>query len=586
MKRFFISLILICVVTVLGIKNVSAAGVNDFTIISYDINYHLSKDKENRSVLKTTEKITASFPNIDQNHGIERAVPRSYDGHSVGLEITGVKDEKGNQLPYTTYESNDNEVIRIGDKDKYVHGIQTYIISYDQRDITRFFKDTGSDEFYWDTNGIEWRVPIQNLSVSVKIDNTIKQNLNGNIACYKGIAGSSQQCEITKTEDGFKIKAQNLYPLENITLAIGFEKDTFSPYKESFFEFVARIYKYVLIFSFIASLIIFFYLMYLLDRVGQRKNELGTIVPEYIPPKSTSVTVAASIISSSNKTFAAQLIDFAVRHYIKIYEIDKKWIFGSKDYELEIIKDISTLLEEEQEILRDIFSGKTQIGERLKMSSLKNNTSVYMSTLDNDKKLKEMMRGQYGLQEKNPNKSQIFKKMGWIFMAVAILSLSLPLLIISIIAIIIGHTLYVLTDKGLALKRYLEGLKLYIKVAEVERLKMLQSPEGAQKVDNLDTNDPRQLVKLYERTLPYAILFGQEKEWNNQLGSYYESTGGQPSWYSGSSHGVFSAAAFSSAMNSFSTTSSYTSASSSTSGGSSGGGSSGGGGGGGGGGGW
>ena len=586
MKRFFILLILVSAITVLGIKNVNAAGLNNFTIISYDINYHLSKDTENRSVLKTAEKITASFPNIDQNHGIERAVPRSYDGHSVGLKVTAVKDEKGNKLPYTTYESNDNEVIRIGDKDRYVHGTQTYIISYDQRDVTRFFKDTGSDEFYWDTNGIEWRVPIQNLSVSVKIDDTIKQNLNGNSACYKGIAGSNQQCEITKTEEGFNIKAQNLYPLENVTIAVGFDKDTFSPYKESFFEFVARIYKYVLIFSFIASLIIFFYLMYLLDRVGQRKNELGTIVPEYIPPKDTSVTVAASIISSINKTFAAQLIDFAVRHYIKIYEIDKKWIFGSKDYELEITKDISTLLEEEQEILRDIFSGKTQVGERLKMSSLKNNTSVYMSTLDNDKKLKEMMRGQYGLQEKNPNKSQIFKKMGWIFMAVSILSLSFPLLIISIVAIIIGHTLYVLTDKGLALKRYLEGLKLYIKVAEVERLKMLQSPKGAQKVDNLDTNDPRQLVKLYERTLPYAILFGQEKEWNNQLGSYYESTGGQPSWYSGSSHGVFSAAAFSSAMNSFSTTSSYTSASSSTSGGSSGGGSSGGGGGGGGGGGW
>jgi uncharacterized membrane protein YgcG len=320
--------------------------------------------------------------------------------------------------------------------------------------------------------------------------------------------------------------------------------------------------------------------------MSQRKSELGTIIPEYTPPKDTSVTVAASITSSINKTFAAQLIDFAVRHYIKIYEIDKKWIFGSKDYELEIIKDISTLLEEEQEILRDIFSGKTAIGERLKMSSLKNNTSVYMSTLDNDKKLKEMMRGKYALQEKRADKSRIFKKTGWVLVIISILSLSFPLLIIgAIAAFIIGHTLYVFTDKGLELKRYLEGLKLYINVAEVERLKMLQSPEGAQKVGNLDPNDPKQLVKLYERTLPYAILFNQEKDWNNQLGKYYESTGSQPSWYSGN-HAVFNAAVFSSAMNSFSTTSSYTSASSSTSGGSSGGGSSGGGGGGGGGGGW
>ena len=410
MKRFLASLVVLCAVILLYVTKADATSLNDFTITSYDINYHLSNDKDNRSVLKTTEKITAVFPATDQNHGIERAIPKSYGEHSISLSIQAVEDERGNKLPYTTYESNGNEVVRIGDADKYVHGAQTYVIHYDQRDVTRFFSDINNDEFYWDTNGTDWKVPIQNLSVNLEIDSDVRQKLNGNSACYQGIAGSSQRCEITKTEKGFHLKAQNLQPLENVTLAIGFHKDTFSPYKESLFEFIARIYGFILIVSFIASIIILFFLIYLSDKISQRKSELGTIIPEYTPPKDTSVTVAASITSSINKTFAAQLIDFAVRHYIKIYEIDKKWIFGSKDYELEIIKDVNNLLEEEQEILRDIFSGKTAIGERLKMSSLKNNTSVYMSTLDNDKKLKEMMRGKYALQEKRADKSRIFKK--------------------------------------------------------------------------------------------------------------------------------------------------------------------------------
>lgn len=93
-------------------------------------------------------------------------------------------------------------------------------------------------------------------------------------------------------------------------------------------------------------------------------------------------------------------------------------------------------------------------------------------------------------------------------------------------------------------------------------------------------------MKLYERVLPYAMLFGQEAEWNKQLGAYYEYINSQPDWYQGNST-AFNAAIFVGAMSSFSTsTTTYTISSSSSSSGSSGGGSSGGGGGGGGGGGW
>jgi len=119
---------------------------------------------------------------------------------------------------------------------------------------------------------------------------------------------------------------------------------------------------------------------------------------------------------------------------------------------------------------------------------------------------------------------------------------------------------------------------MYIGAAETERLKMLQSPEGAEKVGEIGS-DKGQLVKLYERVLPYAVLFGQEDQWNKQLGQYYETTNTTPTWYVGN-NAVFSAVAFNSIVTSFS------SSASSSAGGSSGGGSSGGGGGGGGGGGW
>jgi hypothetical protein len=139
-----------------------------------------------------------------------------------------------------------------------------------------------------------------------------------------------------------------------------------------------------------------------------------------------------------------------------------------------------------------------------------------------------------------------------------------------------------LTAKGAETRDHLEGLKVFIEWAEADRIRMLQSPRGAERqgigVVGIDTHDPRQMLKLYEVLLPYAVVFGQEKEWAEQLAVLYGADG-SPGWYTGSSG--FNAAAFSSGIGSLS---SSASSSSSTSGGSSGGGSAGGGGGGGGGG--
>lgn len=561
------------------------ASANDFTISNYAIDYTLSKDADNRSTLKTVETITAEFPNYDQNHGIERAIPVRYDGHSVSLKITSVTDKSGDNLSYSTYENNGYEVVRIGDKNTYVHGQKSYVITYMQRDVTKFFANTNDDEFYWDTNGTEWAVPINLLTVTLHLDNSLKSALTDKSACYQGANGSSATCDLSRIgTTTYSAIATGLGSYQNMTISVGFQPHTFAAYQPSAFEKILPVLLTIWGSLMAAALGVLVWLIIRWDRWSNRKSEVGTIIPEYIPPSQASVTTSASIIGSGTKTFAAQLVDFAVRHYIKIYEIDKKWIFGSKDYEIEIIRDIKDLRQEEQEILHDIFSNTAAVGARLKMSELKGNNGVYMNTLDNDKKLNELIRGAYGLRAKDIEKSAKLKRTGWVLLALSIVLLNPALLFASLYAFIAAAILYPFTDKGLDLYRYLEGLKMYIGVAEVDRLKMLQSPEGAEKVGSLDPNDPSQMVKLYERVLPYAILFGQETEWNKQLGKHYESLGTQPDWYGG--NGVFTAAVFASAMNSFATTSSYTAASSSSSGGSSGGGFSGGGGGGGGGGGW
>ncbi len=584
MKKVFYVIAGIVTLLAIGVTP-AAATINDFTITSYDIDYTLSRDSEQRSMLTTKETIVADFPGFDQNHGIERYIPKEYDGHPVDLQIQSVTDAAGNAQHYTTYVSGEYEVLRIGDADRYVHGRQEYVITYTQHDVTKHYADTGRDEFYWDTNGTEWRVPIEKLTVSLTLDDNLDSARTGTARCYQGSYGSTSTCDVTQDGARYTTTLASLTSGQNATLALGFAPQTFAVYEPSLLERLAGIWV-VLQFALGAvavGLITWFATRY--SNWKRRKKELGTIVPEYLPPADASVTLSASMLPLAQATSAAQLVDFAVRHYVKLYETKPKSLWTTATYEIEIVRSIDDLSAEEQEFLSDVFKGNTTVGTKLSTDQLKKDYTLATRLSDNPKKLQTLMRSSYDLQQKDAAKSAWFKRAGIVLLIASIVFLNLPLLATAIIAFILGATLWVYTDKGLALYRYLEGLKMYISVAETERLKLLQSPEGAEKAQT-DSNDPKQLVKLYERVLPYAMLFGKEKEWNKQLGQYYESAQTQPDWYTGTHVAAFSAAAFSSSMNSLTTSISSTGASSSSSGGSSGGGSSGGGGGGGGGGGW
>jgi len=562
-----------------------AQNVNDFTIDSFNINYTLGRDSQNRSTLRTVETIQATFPDKDQNHGLERALPNTYDGHSTSLGIVSITDQSGRSLEYSTNESNGNEVVRIGNKDRYVRGQQTYVITYDQRDVTRFFKDTGRDEFYWDTNGTDWAVPISRLEVALNVDDTIRDRLSNNTACYQGQSGSSAPCRIERTDSGYRLSASNLAPGENVTLAVGFQPQTFAAYQRTAGEWFGFVWIISLIVTSIVSALLLIWLSVRYYRLQGRTKERTTIVPEYTPPKDTSVSASAAIYQAPKAVFAAQLIDLAIRGYLKLYEVRPPSFWRKAEYEIEIVQDITNLKAEEQELLNDIFA-TTTVGSRLALKDLKRSTAVYKKLSDNPAKLLKDIRGSYDLRAKQPDYSHWFKRLGFISLAAAVLTLSPGLAIVSLSAFISSYSLWPLTDKGLALWHYLEGLKLYIKTAEADRIKMLQSPEGAQKVgETVNPDNPVQIVKLYERVLPYVIIFGLEKDWNKQLGQYYEASNGSPEWYD-SRDDVFTAAVFASSINSFSSAATYSNPASSSSGGSGGGGSSGGGGGGGGGGGW
>ncbi|MDH3690208.1 MAG: DUF2207 domain-containing protein, partial [Gammaproteobacteria bacterium] len=124
----------------------------------------------------------------------------------------------------------------------------------------------------------------------------------------------------------------------------------------------------------------------------------------------------------------------------------------------------------------------------------------------------------------------------------------------------------------------IEGLKMYLELAEKDRLDLL--------------NPPERTPQLFEELLPYALALGVEQQWSQRFAGVLAgaAAGGndyRPAWYQGAHTDVLSPAQFSSSLGSSLTSAIGSSAhASGSSSGVGGGGSSGGGGGGGGGGGW
>ncbi|MGI9340677.1 MAG: DUF2207 domain-containing protein, partial [Psychrobacter sp.] len=340
--------------------------------------------------------------------------------------------------------------IRIGDADKYVHGTKTYVIKYQQRGVTHYYQEENRDDFYWDTNGTDWRVPISNLKVKLTVEPSAYKYYKDSSACYFGRSGSSSSCQLNWIGNTAYASATNLSPGQNITVALAFKPHTFVVPPMTLSEKIFKVWWVTQIVLIPIALIAAIWLIRRYTRVKNRKGELVTIVPEYLPPSDSSVTTSGKLMASyPSRVFSAQLIDFAVRHYMKIYETKpKRGVFKPAEYEIEIIKDISTLRDEEREVVDDICNGKTAVGTRLSMKDLRNDTKLYSRLQDNEAKLKKLLVDNYQLRAKVPKESAVFKKLAIWTTILTVLTLSPALMVVSILAFSFASVLTPVTDKG------------------------------------------------------------------------------------------------------------------------------------------
>jgi len=566
------------------------ADVDDFSFDAFDVDYTLTRADDGTSRLAVVETIVAVFPETDQNRGIRRQIPDTYNGQPLNAHLMSITDENGAPRAAEVEDVDDTFSV-VSRADSYVHGRQTYVISYTLENVTWDFPDTGL-EFFWDVNGVGWAQPFGTVTGRLHLAPELAEQLTGDLACYQGPQGAKDACGSiteTATADGGAVitaTASNLAAYQTLTMAVGFAEGAFTPFDSSYF---ASPWGWLQGLAGIGALGAG--ALAVRSRRRGLADEPGrpTIIAEYTPPVIVDALESAVLLGRQPKAIPAEVLEQAVVGSIRIIEGERGWT-GKAKLTAELV-DPSRADGDGRMLLQGLFPNGVP-GEQYEFGRQDTRFSSVAQKILSAADRELTARGMRRTVRAGARGWPIGIAAGALLLAIVFGLLALGanvdpaapiIMIIAAGVVFVGVVILVarrpLTALGAETRDHLRGLEQFIAWAEADRIRMLQSPAGAERV-SVDVGDPRQKLALYESLLPYAVVFGQEKQWSKELAVLYSAVGVTgPYWYYGA--GAFDASAFSSGIGSLSAAAS---SSSSTSGGSSGGGSAGGGGGGGGGG--
>ncbi len=550
-KLYYIIFALICqlMLALTGlISQPTFAGAQDFHFSDFTGDYYLTKDDNGISHLMVEEYVTVEFPDYNQNKGICRQIPFSNQG---GVNIT-LPDLNRNNITvtrngesepiYSIERENDYYNVCTG-TDDYVLGTQTYTFQYEFEKVVTDYGDF--QELYWDTNGNGSSQRFDRVTARIHFDD---ENIyTGEKWCYVGKYGENGQerCTISDISDGVEFTAKNLSSHENLTFNIRLKPNSFTvPLPE---ENYLYIWLTVGLGIFCAAILILIIIKFTKTREKANHYKGFFVKPEYQPNKKYSLPEMAEIYIGNKKDVkVAMLLEMVVNHNIEFKKGErKKWSI--------IVKNLDKIDPEYEDLLSILNGGVTpKAGEEIELKartatsktiSLKKSMEAgILSHLRKDKLVEDKYAighsGSRGIS--NIISSIIILIPMCLFVGIFILMTfgewlgvdsigcimvfkeefyivaTIMIAVTVILAVILSNNIQKYerhTLKGLEMSRYMDGLKLYIKMAEAERMKMLQSVKGA------DTS-PEGIVKLYEKLLPYAAVFGLEESWMNEMKEY------------------------------------------------------------------
>jgi hypothetical protein len=494
------------------------------------------------------EDITADCGTIPGKHGIFRVLPYELinrpttENPLTAIHLQNITDEKNQAYLYTTSVSRADKTItwKIGDVNQTITGVHHYIIIYRADNVIQH--PEGTDLFAWNLNGNFWQLTTDSFTGYIRFPQQITPE-NTTVKTYTGMFGGTnsnlaQTNWLDQAHPGYSqtLEVSSLGALtanQGITLYASLPKHIFDAYTQPAVPLTD--WSWLLLIP-VSGL--FFWLYW---RKNGKDTRFGAQVVYYEPPadlKPMELGLLDTFGGSRPAQLTATIIDLAVRGYITISPNTPTGVFKTPDWQLTRTSKADGLAMYEQELL--VVMGLTLENQTVAISQLQTVLPMGMQSIRAaaQKTLNDM-----GVFDSRGVARQLGVFAISFLMGIAgffqtteigntppyesahVIASALGLIISAVIGFVFALIMNRRTEKGAELEYQLKGFQLYMKTAEKYRSQFYEKEN------------------MFEKVLPYAILFGLTTQWikatksmftEQQMASYapvwYLGTGGMPAF--------------------------------------------------------
>ena len=366
-----------------------------------DFKSSITLEKDTSLLIK--ESILVNFPTA--KHGIYRIIPVYYvsQGRTINsrLKVMSVTDEQGSSYKYSQSRLKQSISLKIGDPDKTITGVHTYVISYKVFNVVKRYPE--EDEIYWNVTGSEWDTDI--ASASALVDSPYAEITR--VECFAGQAGSDEKFCGSDFDDSTAAfnSTQRLGEGRDFTVVIGLNNQNQLVFPGKFEEILQTGLDnlgYLLAVLPLAVLFGFWYKKgrdkkYAGDNVYYRPDDKKVVIKplfarEHLPmvysPIAGLTPAQVGTIVDEKVDIAdvvSEIVELARMGYLKIEKIQKKALIGSKtDYSfIKLDKESEVLADYQKYLLEKLFAKETKLNssgqEYVFLSSLKNHFYEYLN---------------------------------------------------------------------------------------------------------------------------------------------------------------------------------------------------------------
>lgn len=484
--------------------------------------------------LDVTEHITVRAEGRNIRRGIFRDFPTRYkDRHGnrvrVDLTVLGVERDGQTEAWFTEKMSNGVRINTGDDRFLRVPADYRFTIRYQTTRQLGFFSE--HDELYWNAIGTGWDFSIAAGSVEVRLPQAVPVE-DMRLDVYTGPQGAQRSEARVQSVTPGVVRwelTQPLKPREGMTIALGFPKGLVAkPSGLQKLRWLLRDNRGILI-MLVGLVVLLTYCYRRWNAVG-RDPLPGAIYARYDPPEGFSPAELRLMqkYSYDNRGFSADLLNLAVDGCLTI---SSEAVKRSEKWRIKQVPGRSTSHEASRTLLNALFSLS---GEELELEQ-KNVRILQAAKQGHEKALLKRFEPVYfnrhhGSSFTAVGITSVFLLIGYGLSGGSGLPIIIGLSILMfIINIVFSHLVQAPTAEGRRLLDTIEGLKMYLSVAEKDDLSTLRGP---------DEQAPEMDAKRYERLLPYAVALEVEDAWTRKFTLAVGATAaaaaaGSIAWYKG-----------------------------------------------------